>query len=251
MQQANFSNVVLHAFDWPYELVKQRANTIKEVGYASVLVSPPFKSLKKEQGTPWWQRYQPQDYRVIDNQLGDTDSFKSMVNSLSALGVNVYVDVVFNHMANESDIRASLHYPGEREQNEYKTRPEHYQKIRLFGELEKPLFSESDFVEAFGIEDWHDPWEVQNGRITGGKSDPGLPTLKVTDRVVEAQQSYLKALKNLGVKGFRVDAAKHMTLEHLEKVWTKKICSDMHIFGEIITDGGADNPEYDLFLEPS
>ncbi|KOO12958.1 alpha-amylase, partial [Vibrio xuii] len=53
-----------------------------------------------------------------------------------------------------------------------------------------------------------------------------------------------------GVKGFRIDAAKHMTLEHLQLVWTPEICQDVHIFGEIITNGGANKPEYDLFLEP-
>lgn len=68
--------------------------------------------------------------------------------------------------------------------------------------------------------------------------------------VISQQQSYLKALKKLGVKGFRIDAAKHMTLEHLKQVWTDEICQDIHIFGEIITSGGATQPEYELFLEP-
>ncbi|MFA0521119.1 alpha-amylase, partial [Vibrio sp. 10N.222.55.E8] len=70
------------------------------------------------------------------------------------------------------------------------------------------------------------------------------------DNVVAQQRAYLKALKAIGVKGFRIDAAKHMTLSHLRKVWTDDICEDMHIFGEIITDGGATEEEYELFLEP-
>lgn len=80
--------------------------------------------------------------------------------------------------------------------------------------------------------------------------NPGLPTLRVCDHVVEQQKRYLEALKRLGVKGFRIDAAKHMTLEHLQQVWTHELCHDMHIFGEIITNGGASKLEYDLFLEP-
>ncbi|SON52367.1 Alpha-amylase (fragment) [Vibrio tapetis subsp. tapetis] len=120
----------------------------------------------------------------------------------------------------------------------------------MFGDLSSPLFDEKDFVEAFGITDWKDKWEVQNGRISAGDHDPGLPTLRDSEHVVLQQKSYLKALKELGVRGFRIDAAKHMTLEHLAKVWVPEITQGMHIFGEIITDGGATKEEYELFLQP-
>ncbi len=244
------TDVILHAFDWPYELVTQRAEQIAAIGYKSVLVSPPMKSFKHEDGTQWWQRYQPQDYRVIDNQLGDTLSFIKMVQTLDQYGLLTYVDVVFNHMANESSQRLDLQYPSSVEMAQYAAQSEHYQSLCLFGDLSKPLFEEDDFVEAFGIKDWKDKWEVQNGRISAGDHDPGLPTLRDNPHVVEQQQSFLKALKAIGVKGFRIDAAKHMTLEHLKKVWTDEITKDCHIFGEIITDGGATKEEYELFLEP-
>ncbi|MCG9677479.1 alpha-amylase family protein [Vibrio sp. Isolate24] len=244
------ANVILHAFDWPYALVAQRADEITAAGYKSVLVSPPMKSLKHAQGTKWWQRYQPQDYRVIDNQLGDTRSFKDMVEALNQRSIYVYADVVFNHMANESQSRLDLQYPDQSVLESYQLDTNYYENIKLFGDLSEPLFAENDFVEAFGIEDWQDKWQVQNGRITGGPADPGLPTLRVHEHVIKQQQAYLCSLKSLGVKGFRIDAAKHMSLEHLQKVWSKEICEDVHIFGEIITDGGATKLEYDLFLEP-
>jgi alpha-amylase len=215
-----------------------------------VLVSPPLKSAKHHNGTKWWQRYQPLDYRVIDNQLGNTEDFLFMVKALAEQGVRVYADVVFNHMANESYKRPDLQYPSETVLEKYLYHWEDYQPQLLFGDLSRPLFTEEHFVEAFGIQDWKDRWEVQNGRITGGPEDPGLPTLKVCDYVIEQQQRYLKALKGMGVKGFRIDAAKHMTLEHLERVWTDEITEGMHIFGEIITDGGATKEEYELFLQP-
>ena len=41
----------------------------------------------------------------------------------------------------------------------------------------------------------------------------------------------IKALKAMGVKGFRIDAAKHMSIEHLKRVWTEDITKDIHIFG--------------------
>lgn len=244
------TDVILHAFDWPYALVAERASAIFEAGYKAVLISPPMKSAKSDHGTEWWQRYQPQDYRVIDNQLGDTQAFKDMTNALKAFGVNVYADVVFNHMANESKKRLDLQYPSEEDMKHYQKSSRYYQKQVLFGDLSEPLFKEEDFVEAFGIKDWKDKWQVQNGRITGGPHDQGLPTLRDCPHVIEMQQTYLKALKTLGVKGFRIDAAKHMSIEHLKKVWSDEITRDVHIFGEIITDGGATKEEYKLFLEP-
>ena len=72
--QSTGANVILHAFDWKYADIAQRAAEISELGYGSVLVSPPMKSAQDER---WWQRYQPQDYRVIDNALGNTTDFKN------------------------------------------------------------------------------------------------------------------------------------------------------------------------------
>ncbi|MCG3721060.1 alpha-amylase family protein [Vibrio cincinnatiensis] len=244
------TDVILHAFDWPYSQVTEHAQAISDAGYKAVLVSPPMKSYRQDKGTPWWQRYQPQDYRVIDNQLGNTESFQTMVSTLQQFDLWVYADVVFNHMANESSIRLDLQYPSEKEQLIYRQRANYYQKQRLFGDLSQPLFTEDDFVEAFGIQDWQDKWQVQNGRISGGPHDSGLPTLRANAHVIEQQQAYLLALKAIGVKGFRIDAAKHMSIEHLKKVWSEALTHDVHIFGEIITDGGATKAEYQLFLEP-
>ncbi len=245
--QSTGANVILHAFDWKYADIAQRAVEISELGYGSVLVSPPMKSAQDDR---WWQRYQPQDYRVIENALGNTIDFRNMVEALAQVGVLVYADVVFNHMANEAHLRRDLQYPRQDVMDAYQAQAAKYQDLLLFGDLSKPLFDENDFAEPFGIKDWKDKWEVQNGRITGGPKDPGLPTLRVCPNVIEQQRAYLNALKALGVKGFRIDAAKHMTLEHLKQVWTDEITRDVHIFGEIITDGGATVEEYELFLEP-
>lgn len=246
------TDVILHAFDWPYALVRERARQIYQAGYKSVLISPPNKSLISETGTDWWQRYQPQDYRVIDNQLGNTTDFKNMIKALSAMNINVYADVVLNHMANESSIRNDLQYPSKNDLIQYREQSDYYQEQLLYGDLRRPLFVDRDFEDAFRIEDgdWHDIWRVQHGRINVGQEDPGLPTLRVHEHVIEQQRAYLKALKSLGVRGFRIDAAKHMTLKHIQEVWNKEICQDVHVFGEIITYGGAGTPEYDLFLQP-
>jgi alpha-amylase len=173
-----------------------------------------------------------------------------MIEALSGYGVRVYADVVFNHMANEFHKRVDLQYPSDKDLESYRYDWDEYQSQLLFGDLCSPLFSEEHFVKAFTICDWKDRWQVQNGRITGGPGDPGLPKLRVCDHVVDQQKHYLKALKAMGVKGFRIDAAKHMTMEHLRRVWTDDIAEGAHIFAEIITDGGATKEEYETFLRP-
>lgn len=241
------ADVILHAFDWSYQKVTSEAKRIAQLGYDSILISPPMKS---PNFLEWWNRYQPQDYRVIDNPLGNTLDFITMQQALNQHGIALYVDVVFNHMANESHHREDLTYPNSETLIEYQKQSEYFESLKLFGDLSKPLFTQEDFEPAFPITHWLDAKEVQTGRLSSGENDPGLPTLAPTANVVAQQQAYLQALKNLGVKGFRIDAAKHLSPTHIEKVWTKEICQGVKIFGEIITDGGAGKAEYEIFLKP-
>lgn len=240
------ADVVLHAFNWRYATVEARAAQIQQAGYKAVLVAPAYRS----EGSAWWARYQPQDYRVIDNPLGDTIAFASMVQALEARGVRVYADVILNHMANESAQRPDLNYPGSRVLGIYASNPGYYGGIRLFGDLANNFLGGYDFGPASCIADYNDVWQVQNWRLCGGGGDKGLPDLVANSWVIGQQQAYLQALKALGVKGFRIDAAKHMPNSHMNAVLTSSIKSGVHVFGEIITNGGAGTTEYDRFLAP-
>jgi Glycosidases len=168
--QSSGANVILHAFDWKYADVAQRAAEIRALGYGSVLVSPPMKSAQDER---WWLRYQPQDYRVIENALGNTTDFKAMVEALNRVDVFTYVDVVFNHMANEAHARTDLNYPSQTVMATYQAHEERYRELTLFGDLSQPLFTEQDFVDAFGIQDWKDTWQVQMGVLAVGPAIQG------------------------------------------------------------------------------
>ncbi|MES2669795.1 MAG: alpha-amylase family protein [Pseudomonadota bacterium] len=240
------ADAVLHAFNWRYADVEARAATIQAAGYKAVLVAPAYKSA----GGQWWARYQPQDYRVIHHPLGDTTAFKNMVNALNARGVHVYADILMNHMANESAQRSDLNYPGASVLGAYAGNTGYYSGIRLFGNLGSNFLGAGDFGETRCITDYNDVWQVQNWRLCGGGGDVGLPDLKGTSYVIGQQQEYLRQLKVIGVKGFRIDAAKHMTMSHINSVLTADIKSGVYVFGEIITGGGAGSSEYDRFLQP-
>ncbi|AZU11941.1 alpha-amylase [Xanthomonas phaseoli pv. phaseoli] len=240
------ADVILHAFNWPYATVEARAKQIADAGYRKVLVAPAYRS----EGSAWWARYQPQDIRLIDNPLGDTAAFKKMVQALANNGVETYADIVFNHMANEAATRSDLNYPGSAVLSQYAANPGRYDALRLFGTLQSNFLSASDFGPAQCISNYNDAYQVRNYRICGGGSDPGLPDLIGNDWVVQQQRAYLQALKSIGVTGFRVDAAKHMTFDHLNRVFDAGIGSGVYVFGEVITGGGTGNGDYDQFLAP-
>jgi alpha-amylase len=244
--QLSSADTILHAFNWTYDDVAAKAQEIADLGYKKVLVSPAYKS----SGSEWWARYQPQDLRVIDSPLGDTNDFKDMVSALKEKGVETYADIVFNHMANEYYKRSDLSYPGDEVLAKYAADKTYYNSIKLFGNLQQGYLSAGDFHPAGCITDWGNPGHVQYWRLCGGDGDVGLPDLDPNNWVVSQQQAYLRALKNIGVTGFRVDAAKHMSNYHINAVFNNEIKNGVHVFGEIITSGGAGDNSYDSFLTP-
>jgi alpha-amylase len=240
------ADVILHAFNWKYADVTARASAIQSAGYKVVMVAPAYRS----EGAAWWGRYQPQDQRLIDSPLGDTATFTTMVSTLQQKGIRVYADILLNHMANESSKRPDLNYPGQALLNTYAGNTTKYSALKLYGDLRYNYLSASDFGPTVCITDYNNTFQVQNYRLCGGGADVGLPDLLGSDYVVAQQQAYLLALKNIGVKGFRIDAAKHMSISHINRVLSASIKSGVFVFGEVITSGGAGNSEYDNFLKP-
>ena len=225
------AEAILHAFNWRYDEIEARAADIAARGYGAVLVAPPLRS----EGSAWWARYQPQDYRVIDHPLGNTENLRALANRLRPLGVKLYADIVINHMANEASQRPDLDYPGQRVLSQYASNPAYFERQRLYGNLGENLFAAGDFHPAGCIRDYFNLQQVQTLRLCGGGSDPGLPDLNDHDRVIAQQRAYLRALKQIGVTGFRIDAAKHMGEKHLRRVLDGIVDDGDLVFGELIT----------------
>jgi len=246
LSTAAHADTILHAFNWKYSDVTSNATAIANAGYKKVLISPAMKS----SGTQWWARYQPQDLRVIDSPIGNKQDLQAMITALKANGVDVYADVVLNHMANESWKRDDLNYPGEEVLGQYQNNITYFNDQKLFGDLSHGSFSANDFHPAGCITDWSNPGHVQYWRLCGGSGDTGLPDLDPNNWVVSQQKLYLQALKDMGVKGFRIDAVKHMSQYQIDQIFTQEITSGMHVFGEVITSGGKGDSSYESFLAP-
>ncbi|MEN9306759.1 MAG: hypothetical protein RL173_691 [Fibrobacterota bacterium] len=228
-------DVMLHAFNWPYREIADNARAISDAGYGAVLFPPPFYS--DPEGTEWWQVYQPKDYRVLRSNLGRKTDLVQAMAALKAAGVHSYVDVVFNHMANESR-PDKFHFPGAAELAKYATERAEFEKDLLYGNLDSNLFTERDFHPARDIVDWSDSEEIVNRSLSG------LPDLVLSIAVVREQIQCLKALAELGFEGFRIDAVKHLPTDHILAVFRSEPVRGKFLFGETLTFDEIQNREF-------
>ena len=231
-------DVILHAFDWHYSEIMANAERIAVLGYGAVLVPPPLYS--DENGREWWQRYQPKDYRVLRSYLGNKAGLEELIAALHRQGVRVYVDIVFNHMANENRTDP-LNFPGEAELLRYREERDSFEMDLLYGNLGVGLFSPWDFNTGGDIRNWLDAHETTEHNLSG------LPDLDLNDWVIKQQQACLGALNAMGCDGYRIDAVKHLPEEHLRRVFETVDMAGKYLFGEALT---ANDQEESLFLWP-
>jgi alpha-amylase len=146
-----------------------------------------------------------------------------MVTRCRAVGVDIYADVVINHMTAGSgtgsagSVYTKYNYPS-------------------------VPYSQFDFHTACGITSYLNQSEVQNCELVG-LSDLATEFEPVRTRIAD----YLIALNALGIAGYRVDAAKHVPAADLEAIFTKVNNAATaagrakpYVFLEIIYGAGGD-----------
>ena len=212
MHQAQ-AGAFVHLFEWKWSDVAQECeNFLGPKGFSAVQVSPPQEHI---QGGAWWTRYQPVSYQ-LNSRSGDASEFADMVQRCNAAGVDVYADAVINHMANGSGTGTAGSY---------------YDS----GSFSFPIYSGNDFHAPCGInpEDYGtDAWRVRNCQLVG------LPDLDTDAAYVQNTiAGYLNQLTSLGVKGIRIDAAKHMAPGDISGILTR-VNDPLYVFQEVIDLGG-------------
>ncbi|WP_248965058.1 carbohydrate-binding module family 20 domain-containing protein [Sphaerisporangium perillae] len=211
----------LFAWNWP-SVSAECTNVLGPAGYGGVQVSPPQDSLKRPGTHSWWELYQPAAYDLT-GRLGSRAQFSSMVQACHAAGVKVYADAVINHMTGQG----STSYGG-------KT----FSKYVYTG-----TYSAADFhyyPAACGNSDN----TIHDGDYTGSANNVqrcelvGLADLDTGASYVRSRiAAYLNDLTGLGVDGFRVDAAKHMSPADLSAIYGR-LSGSPYIFQEVIYGGG-------------
>ncbi len=188
-------DVAVHLFDWPWpDIATECENVLGPAGVRAVQVSPP----NEHSITPthdWSERYQPVSYSLARSRSGTGTEFADMVTRCHAAGVDIIVDAVINHMTNfpspgvgsNGTAYSKYDYPG--------------------------LWTQADFHSPCTVTNYQSAANVQDCELLGLPDlNTGLPAVRQT------LANYLLALMDVGVAGFRIDAAKHIQQVELDDI---------------------------------
>lgn len=217
-------SVFVHLFEWRWPDIARECETyLGPHGFEAVQISPPNEHVVlRPAGFPWWQRYQPVSY-ALESRSGTREEFIDMVERCARVGVGIYVDAVINHMSAQPSGVGS-----------HGTRFTKYE----YGDLYGP---EDFHMPACGIED--SDWVNNKERVQRcellGLSDLDTASERVQDTIA----AYLSELVDIGVRGFRIDAAKHIPAEELAQIAAKvraRVGDDRapYYYAEVFTYGG-------------
>ena len=220
---------VLHCFNWSYNNIKSNLASIKAAGYTAVQTSPVqapknYSASNTDVGGQWWKMYQPLGFTVADGNtwLGTRAQLQSLCEEAEEYGIKVIVDVVANHLANNGTDGGTYEYINTEVESDMKN-PDYYHKNNI-------KFNENS---RFNLTQYH----------------MGMPDLNTGHTYVQNKVlNFLKDCVDLGVDGFRFDAAKHIELptdgaSFASDFWPnvvngiKDYSDDVFIYGEIL--GGA------------
>ncbi|XP_011700976.1 PREDICTED: alpha-amylase 2 [Wasmannia auropunctata] len=191
---------MVHLFEWKWrDIADECERFLGPIGFGGVQVSPIQENVIVG-NRPWWERYQPISY-IWHTRSGTADEFKEMVRRCNNAGVRIYVDVVFNHMSGDHrDAKGT----GGSTANTYD-----------FSYPAVP-FSREHFHPSCSINNYQDPKNVRNCELSG-LHDLDQSNEHVREKIVE----FLNAAIDIGVAGFRVDAAKHMWPGDLKVIYSR------------------------------
>ncbi len=230
--------VMLHAFNWSYNTIKENLPAIAAAGYTTVQTSPVQQpkdySTSGDVTGQWWKLYQPISFHIAEESwLGTKDDLKSLCDEADKYGIKIICDIVSNHIANADEAR-----PETVSNQVKKYEPEFYKKRKTYTRTYKGDANDSS-VQA-----------VVQGHVSK------CPDLVTNDTAVQGYIiNLLKECIDCGVDGFRFDAAKHIETEddgeYASDYWknittsassyyTQKTGDDLYIYGEILNNCGAD-----------
>ncbi|MDH4047103.1 MAG: alpha-amylase family protein [Gammaproteobacteria bacterium] len=207
--------VFVQLFEWKWpDVARECEEFLGPAGYAAVQVSPPNEHVP---GPEWWTRYQPVSYQ-LQSRGGTREQFADMVRRCRNAGVGIYADAVINHMSYVG-IGTGVAGSG-------------------FAEYEYPVpYTYGDFHHCGRngddtIQNYQDLWEVQNCELVK------LADLDTGKAAVQTKiADYLNDLLDLGVAGFRIDAAKHMAVDDVAGI-LNRLKTKAHVYQEVIDRGG-------------
>lgn len=207
---------ILHCFDWTMAEVKAELPAIAEAGFGAVQLSP-LQRPDAGPGSPWHDLYRPYDIAFKSSRMGSADDLKALCEEAATYGIKIIVDVVANHV----DKTAGYH---------------------------DTWWDSNGRVRWYGGINYGDRNSITHNQL-GDYGDINSEDAEVIARA----KAYVQQLHDLGVKGIRWDAAKHIALPSENcGFWTAVTSVEgMYHYGEILDSPGPDASiikEYTTFM---
>ncbi len=229
--------LTLHAFNWTYEEVRTNLKDIKEAGFKNVLLMPVQQP--KSNGSAWWAFYQPLSFSIGDKSpLGSKEELERLCKEAEELGICILADLVLNHMANDGD--KAIEEDGT-------------PTVCVDVEEYEPLLyrNRNEDVDGIGVTFHHNVKAGGTGSETQVYQYGNLPDLDTANPYVQERVlSLMKECIDVGIDGFRFDAAKHIetekdpdyasdfwdnTLEVAKEYYKEKTGKELYAYGEILS----------------
>ncbi len=141
--------------------------------------------------SPSYHGYDVTDYRTIEPDYGTDDDLRALIDAAHQRGIEVIVDLVLNH--------TSIEHPW-------------FVDARVRGSDHEDWYVWSDTLPAVSGPGGRPVWHRDGDRYYYGYFWSGMPDLKVAEPAVSAEIDAIARywLEDLGVAGFRIDAARHL-----------------------------------------
>lgn len=201
---------ILSLFNCKLQDIKGVLPLVKEQGFDAVQISP-LQRTKNEESNEWWILYQPINFE-IGNKIGSKEDLIELCEEARRNGLIIVADTVFNHLAG-SDNEGSLH-----------PHPDCDRDL---------LYEPNCWKERIPITDWDNRYQVTHYCM-------GLPGLNPDNTIVQQKViTMLNEYADLGVDGFRFDAAKSIALPDEGCDFFKNITYGLNrwmpiIYGEVL-----------------
>ena len=178
---------------------------LADLGVQAIYLNPINESVSNH-------KYDTTDFRLIDDQFGNTEVFKQLIAEAKKRGINIIIDAVFNHVGNNFWA---------------------FQDVIKNGE-------KSPYVKWFNIFSF--PVDPAKGNYKCWNGYSSLPTLNFEN--LEVRKHILDSVRywiSLGVKGLRFDAPKEVPHDFWQEVRKAALEVDPEVLliGEIWDDAGA------------
>lgn len=176
--------------------VTQKLDYVKELGANAIWFMPIMPS-------PTYHKYDVTDYKAVHPDYGTMEDFKKLLEEAHKRDIKIVIDMIINHTSNE--------HPWFLESKSGRDNPyrEYYvwaQKDTIADFLNKKTIT----LDSDNIRQWHDPGQGEDfyyGFFWGGMPDLNFDSPKVREEIYEIGRFWLE---EVGVDGFRLDAAKHI-----------------------------------------